>query len=735
MNGRPSRALRLELTPSDRPGKVAFHMIRWALLAGLASLTYLLFPVAGGFEMLSVGEVAPHEIIAEFEFPVPKSPERLEAEREGLEATVRPIYELRQDAVDSALAAADTVFTALNGATTAAALVDSAREAGVPNLTLEHAEYLMLDDWRQAYEHAVDAMLRTQLPRGVPLPGFSESVGSPQIIVRRGDGESSMVSVDSVFTYARFRGSRASRHPDPMSQVGDQVFVFLLGAVFRPTLVALEEETQLERQRLRESVDSIRTTVRENELIVEANKVVTQDTYERLAAYQRELVRRGRTERDVLATAGQILANALLLALLWALLMFYRSDVYGSLGAMLALSLLFAAVIVGAAVNAKFLPGERPELIPIPYAAMLVTVLVGGRAAIVSAMVLAVLVGSQAVFGGVDAVFVATVGGVTAVMSVRSIRRRNQLLASVAAVTAAYFLAAVTVELRLAVPFTEVGLATVLGGVNAMLSAALMTLTLPLFEWMTGTTTELTLLELSDPNRPLLRRLATETPGTYAHSLALANLCEAATNAVGGNGLLTRVGCYYHDIGKLKKPQFFVENQVGGVNPHDKLKPEVSAAMIRNHVREGLALASENRLPEVIKAFISEHHGTMEISYFLDRARSRNGDGEINAEEFRYPGPKPTSLETAIVMLGDGVEAAIRVLEEPTAQKIRDAIDHLTRQRVDAGQLDDAPVTIAQLTRIREEFARVYEGVHHNRIDYPTTSGGLSSDWDATPTA
>jgi putative nucleotidyltransferase with HDIG domain len=483
---------------------------------------------------------------------------------------------------------------------------------------------------------------------------------------------------------------------------------------------------------LRASVDPVRDTVRENELIVEANKVVTQDTYERLMAYQAELVGRGRTERDVVATAGQILTNALLLALLWTLLMFYRTDVYGSLGTLLALSTLFAVVIVGAAANAKFLPGERPELIPIPYAAMLITVLVGGRAAIVGAMVMAILLGSQAVFGGVDAVFVATVGGVTAVLSVRSIRRRNQLLASVAAVTSAYFLAAITIKLRLAVPFTEVGLATLLGGVNAMLSAALVTLTLPLFEWMTGTTTELTLLELSDPNRPLLRRLATETPGTYAHSLALANLCEAATNAVGGNGLLTRVGCYYHDIGKLKKPQFFVENQVGGVNPHDKLKPEVSAAMIRNHVREGLALAGEHRLPDAIKAFISEHHGTMEISYFLDRARSRNGENEINPEEFRYPGPKPASLETAVVMLGDSVEAAVRVLEEPTPQKIRDAVEHLTRQRIDAGQLDDAPITIAQLTRIREEFARVYESVHHNRVDYPTTSGGLSSDWDAS---
>ena len=264
------------------------------------------------------------------------------------------------------------------------------------------------------------------------------------------------------------------------------------------------------------------------------------------------------------------------------------------------------------------------------------------------------------------------------------------------------------------------------------MSAALVVLALPLFEWMTGTTTELTLLELSDPNRPLLRRLATEAPGTYAHSLALANLCEAACNAIGANGLLTRVGCYYHDIGKLKKPQYFVENQMPGVNPHDKLKPEVSAAMIRNHVREGVVLANDYRLPAAVASFITEHHGTMEITYFLDRARNRDGVEEINEEEFRYPGPRPRSVETAVVMMGDGVEAAVRVLEEPTREKISDAIRHLIRQRIDAGQFDQAPITMAQLTRIQEEFVRVFEGVHHNRIDYPTSSGGLSANWDAS---
>jgi putative nucleotidyltransferase with HDIG domain len=730
MTDQPRKSLRLELAPSERPGKIAFHAIRWSLLVALALLTYLLFPVARGFEMPAVNEVASRQIIAEFQFDVPKTQDEIDRELVQLEATVLPVYEVHEEIVDSAITAADTVFALLDSATTAEELIEAARGAGI-TFTSEQAEYLVVDGRREAYQHAVRAMLRTHLTRGVPRQDFTQTERKSRIAVRR--GESLIYTpVDSVFTFERFWESRVTRHPDPMTPQGDQVFFSLLNAVFRPTLIAQEEETEALLQEVRATVSSVRETVQENQLIVEANRIVTPETYRRLVAYQDASIQRGRTEGNLSATVGQVLVNALLLSLFWVLLMLYLPNRYGSLRTMLALTLVFAVVIAGAAANVRFLPGERPELIPIPYAAMMVSVLIGGRLAMVTAMVLAVLLGSQAVFGGVNALFVAVMGGVAAGLSVRSIRRRNHLLASVGIVAFAYFMAALTVKLRLDLPYAELGTTAVAGMANAMVSAALVILTLPLFEWMTGATTELTLLELSDPQRPLLRRLATETPGTYAHSLALANLCEAASNAVGANGLLTRVGCYYHDIGKLKKPQFFVENQVPGVNPHDKLKPEVSATMIRNHVREGIALANENRLPDAVKAFISEHHGTMKITYFLDRARSKNGAEEVNEEEFSYPGPRPRSVETAVVMLGDGVEAAVRVLEDPTQQKVRDAIDHLMRQRIESGQLDKAPITLSQLARIREEFVRVLEGVHHNRIDYPASSGGLSSDWDAS---
>ncbi|HXC24292.1 MAG TPA: HDIG domain-containing protein, partial [Gemmatimonadaceae bacterium] len=183
-------------------------------------------------------------------------------------------------------------------------------------------------------------------------------------------------------------------------------------------------------------------------------------------------------------------------------------------------------------------------------------------------------------------------------------------------------------------------------------------------------------LAWADLNKPLLRRLSLEAPGTYAHTIAIANLCEAACNAVGVDGLLGRVGAYYHDIGKLRKPQHFIENQSRGRNPHDKLKPGTSAAIIRGHVRDGLELAEEAGVPREIRAFITEHHGTMPIAYFLEKARERDG-AAVNLAEFTYPGPIPQTIETAICMLSDGVEARMHTLVDPTPATIAEVVDSI----------------------------------------------------------
>lgn len=719
-------SLRLEPARAPLRARIGRHAARWAPVFLVAIITYLAFPVAGGFEVpvLEAGKVAPRDIVAPFAYTVTKSRAEMSREEDALAATVRPIYEYRAGGADSALRDVRVLFAALDSAQRGAAGVSQVAQAFGVKLTGEEASYLAQAEPRATLRGMLSRMVSTGLAAGVAGSGVLESETSRDVVYRR-TGRERVVPRGALTTYSAFL---AGRPRAGASAVADHVLLKLLTTVFHPTVILNRAETDAVRAALRATVDSVKDQVRANERIVAAHEVVTAAEQDRLVALQAELLRRGGAlGRAGEAIGGQLLANALILAVLWMALALARHPIYQSLRQGQVLAGIMGLVVVGAAVNSGFI-ASGAELIPTPFAAMLITVLFGGRIALMAVAVLAVLVGTQAAYGGQEALFVALVGGAAAALSVRALRRRTQI-ATVGAITAAAFaLTSIAIGLRLGWSVSDFLASLLRGTSNAFVSAALAMMAVPLAESLAGVTTDLTLLELSDPDRTLLRRLATEAPGTYAHSVAMANLCETACEAIGANGLLARVGCYYHDIGKLAQPQYFVENQGPGGNPHDRLAPEASAAIIRAHVKDGLALAERHRLPAAVAAFIPEHHGTGEITYFLERARAKT---DVAPGVFRYPGPRPQSAETAVAMLADGVEAALRVLDDPTPERLSNAIDHICDQRVGAGQLDDAPLTLAQLTQVKREFIRVLTGMYHSRIDYPSDRGGLSAGWYA----
>ena len=422
--------------------------------------------------------------------------------------------------------------------------------------------------------------------------------------------------------------------------------------------------------------------------------------------------------------------DILVVGLFGLVLFLFRPEIYGSLRAMVFFAAGFGVLTIAAGLVARQTPPPI-ELIPVAFPVFGFAVLFDGRIAAVAAMALAVLVGTQHALSGTSATAFVFVGGVAAALSVGRIRSRTHAYGFIVAVAAIYAAAAAVSGAVSRAPWSAIIHSAALGGVNALLSAALAMLLLPLAESFTHETTDLRLLELSDPNRPLLRRLATEASGTWAHSLALANLSEAACNAIGANGLLARVGCYYHDIGKLRNPAFFLENLRGGWNPHDGMTPAQSAAVIRRHVEDGLELARQQRLPDPVANFIPEHHGTQEITYFAERVRAADPDAPVPDEVFRYPGPLPRTAETAVTLLADGVEAALRALDDPQPETIADAIAHLIRQRLSAGQLAESPLTLRQIEVVRRTFLHVLSGVYHNRIAYPEDAGGITADWEA----
>jgi putative nucleotidyltransferase with HDIG domain len=256
--------------------------------------------------------------------------------------------------------------------------------------------------------------------------------------------------------------------------------------------------------------------------------------------------------------------------------------------------------------------------------------------------------------------------------------------------------------------------------VGGLLAVGIVTSLLPLLETLLGVTTGQRLLELSNQNLTLLKRLSLEAPGTYQHSLAVSNLVEAGADAVGANALLLRVCAYYHDIGKLVKPQYFVENQ-RGANPHDELSPSMSSLVIQSHVKEGIEMAREAKLPMPIRQGIATHHGTKLIRYFFIKAQnqSKSGKSEVRESDYRYSGPKPHTKELGILLLADAVEAAARTIEQPSPNKLQGMIKKIFDNALEDGQLDDSALTFSELDKIASAFLWVLTNMYHHRIDYP----------------
>jgi hypothetical protein len=717
-------------------GAVArYHIARWVWVAGLAILALLVFPsgVTDLAPLLTIGVRADREVVAPFDFVVTKGDEELRREADAVAASARPIYEYRAVVYDSVRAATRGLFAALDSAARQGrdSVIRAAQHAGVALSGVE-ADYLRKNSRRHSLERTLNDLFERTLAPGAALTLEPDS--GPEIAVRRGAAETP-VSRSQVSTFTSLLQSAQALHPDPGSATADAVLLKLVRRLFRPTLVRNDLETARRRSELAAGVERSKYAVRQGDVLVTAGQIVTGPTQERLAALQAELVRRGAaTSGTASGKVGTMLRNLLILSVFWVLMFFYRRETYAKLRQVGTVSALFACAIVAAAGVARTAPAHG-ELILLPFTAMMLTVLFNGRVSMIAAMIVAVLIGTQPVFQETAVLFLCFTGGVTAALSVKTLRRRTHLYLAVLLVGLGYLVGALALGLASDWPLRDIGTRALLGTANGLVSASLTILLLPMAERVAGITTDLTLLELSDPSRPLLRRLSLEASGTYAHSVAMANLVEAACNRIGANGLLGRVGCYYHDIGKLASPLYFVENQTLGGNPHDRLPAAQSAEIIRLHVTEGLRLAREAGLPEIVTAFIPEHHGTTEITYFYDRAK-KQGEPGLRREDFRYPGPRPRSVETAIAMLADSVEASLRVLEVVTPTKLQAAIDQIVKGRLTAGELDEAPLTLQQLDQVRAEFVRVLTGMYHNRIDYPESSGGITKAWQpARPAA
>ncbi|MFH1202339.1 MAG: HDIG domain-containing metalloprotein [Candidatus Omnitrophota bacterium] len=377
---------------------------------------------------------------------------------------------------------------------------------------------------------------------------------------------------------------------------------------------------------------------------------------------------------------------------------------------------------LGKIINLSSLPSMIIPAAAFPMAIMLL--LNNNRVAILFSVFLSLFLGLGLGFNlSMSIIFL--LGSIVGIVSVLGIRRRAQILQAGLMVSLVNFFSVVGLGLynNLNVEvFLNDGL---IGILNGLLCAVMLMVILPIFEWIFGFITNISLLELSDFNQPLLREMILKAPGTYHHSLIVGNISEAAAEAIGANALLARVGAYYHDIGKIEKPEYFSENQTDDESKHDNLSPSMSKLIIVNHVKNGLELGQKFKLRNTIRDFVEQHHGTSLVYYFYRRALEElEQDEEVREEGFRYPGPRPQTKEIAIVLLADSVEAASRSIEEPTPQKIENVVHKIINNKFIDGQLDECDLTLKDLEKIAKTFIHILSATCHARIKYPDQEDG-----------
>jgi cyclic-di-AMP phosphodiesterase PgpH len=484
-------------------------------------------------------------------------------------------------------------------------------------------------------------------------------------------------------------------------------------ALVEPTHVVDEELTEEERDRARAAVPPVLVTVRQGEIIVSDGQVITVEQMEALD----EL---GLTQPavDVGTVLGNLLVAALVASLLVSYLWRFEPEVWHRNRSVL---LFFLGLVVTAV--AMRIAADRTLwafIVPTSATVLLMGILLGGGTGAVMAGALAVLAGVMNRDALDLAVFVLA-GGLAALLAVTRAERLNAFIRVFAIVAVVNVAVAVGFSLLDQRDLAAVAQLAAAGVVNAALSVILAVGSFAVLGNLFGIMTVFQLLELANPSNRLLRRLLLETPGTYHHSVMVGNLAERAAETIGADPLLARVAAYYHDIGKMKNPLAFIENQAGAHNIHDDLNAETSARIIAGHIRDGIDLGYEHGLPVQIIGFIPQHHGTSVMSFFHGKALREVGgrDDAVDERTFRYPGPKPQSREAAILMLADGVEASVRSLDEKDEESIRAMVDRIVDARVEDGQLDDADLTLKNIAQIKDAFVGQLLGMYHSRIKYP----------------
>ncbi len=716
-----------------------------ALALSLVVLVGLLFPRGEAIETeYRVGGLWPqNDLYAPFSFPILRDPADYQRDVQEARARAYPVFERDERVTGQQTAQVKNFFARLHEALrareqyrTTKSPADSVRAALlVEQLDMRFHEY----EWEMlaklstealtAMQVVIEASTRNCLDQGI-LDVGKKTLPRRELALRKGTLEEILPLdrfLDEEEAAARLERDLLTHYSILSDTLEIARKLALVHVVPNVKYNSLATERAL--QAAIESVPRTAGFVQEGDRIIGKNERITPEIKQKIDSLRKAKHERGSVAVGPLQVVGTFLHVAIVLTPFVIYLWLFRKRIFGS-NLRLALIALLILMECFFAYLTRVLNVTAPleYLIVVPAASMLLTIIFDSRVGLYGTMVTAFLVGG--VRGNDYAVALAAlVAGALAVYTVRDIRNRSQIIRSLGFIFLGYAITIIALGLERIEAVGNLVEELTFALANSLVSPVLTFGLLIFFERYFKVTTDLTLIELGQFHHPLLKMLSEKAPGTYHHSMTMGNLAEAAAAAVGANEVLARVGAYFHDIGKIEKPTYFVENQKGSRNRHEKLAPRMSSLIIQNHVKKGIALAREYNLPEEVVDFIPQHHGTTLIDFFYHKALAmaeRSDDetkmDEINEQDYRYPGPKPQTKETGILMLADSIEAAARSLEDPSPQKLEAMIDDLIKKRFEEGELDECPLTLKDLTNIKRAFLNVLVGVYHSRVKYPETA-------------
>ncbi|OPX18230.1 hypothetical protein BXT86_02300 [candidate division WOR-3 bacterium 4484_100] len=669
------------------------------VLVGIVLIYNIIFPLPGVPKKFDIkeGQIAPYNVIAPYDFYIPKSEQELFREKQEIARRIPPVYELDKKVSDLIAKKIDHFEYVIDSLKRLKLKPDSLihliqREYAVSKGVLR---YLLKNNYKKILSQMKESLSKLYA-NGI----IEEKSGQNKIITILSGNKEIIESTDSLYSLTQAESIATHKRGNEYRAL---VRFFLM-----PNITYNPEKTEQRIDELFANIPKTKGKVLKGEFIIEKHRKVSKSSMEKLFALENTYISIGTWE--VIKTI--VARNLFLFALIFLIFQYARiTDLRLSQDKNIYFLGLLSGVylVIGKVTSIT----NSIYALPIAFFIFLITLYFNVNTAILFTLVFSSIFGI--ILNSLPIFIYLLVGGLVAVFSIQTISTRLSLYRPFLYIAGANVLAIIFIDIYLLK--TQINLFYLgMGILNSVLVIVLFALFLPPFEKIFDFTTDLTLLELGNLNLPIFKEMAIEAPGTYHHSIVTGNLAEAGARAIGADPVLARVGAYYHDIGKLKKPDYFIENQIGLKNPHDTLKPQMSALIIISHVKDGVEMAKQMGLPRSLIEIIEQHHGTTTIEWFYKKAMKIKAD--IDEDTFRYPGPKPKTKESALVMLADSVEATARSEKSVTVAKLTKILRDTIERKFNDGQLDDCPINRYDLEQIKTAFLPILTGVFHPRVEY-----------------